>query len=299
MRPSVMAAIVVTASIFLVSFVASNSNLTGFLINIPDSADNSTIEQTDNATAEPEPIGLEVSAERNGTTAVIEWTTGVETISTLEAGNLYIAFLSSTEFRREITELEPDKEYNYSVKACTSERCEEKGDVLEAQQPSESIQIAGAIINGVLETRGSGASSPITGAAVSDNSENEFFETFQSAVSFTLYGLLAAIALGVSGIVAYEKIMNRESLGRMISDAGKMIKKNNHDEARQVYIKARQAFSELEEEAKLKHYHDLTEIYYSLKRYEEVKEAQSLAEKYAKGSISEEEFKKLSDMVVR
>ena len=88
-------------------------------------------------------------------------------------------------------------------------------------------------------------------------------------------------------------------MGRMISDVRKMMKNKQHDDARQLYIKARQAFSELGEEAKLKHYNDLSEIYYSLKRYEEIKEAQNLAEKYAEGNISEEEFRKLSDMVVR
>lgn len=283
MKPAVLAAIVVTTSVFLATFFASNANLTGFLINVPESEDNVTIEP-DPAEPEPEPISLEVGAERNGSTAVITWTTGIETISTLEIGNQRIALQSSREFRREITGLEPGTDYPYSVTACTNVLCEEEEDVLEAHTPVATHPVAAL---------------PITGAVVSDNTRDEFFEKVQASVSMVLYGLVAAVALGISGIVAYERIASRESMGRTIGQARKMIQTEQHEEARRIYVKARQAFSELGEEAKLKHYNDLSEVYYSLKRYAEIKEAQKLAEKYAEGNISREEFSKLSDLVIR
>ena len=276
MKPPVLAAVAVTTSIFLVAFFASNANLTGFLINVPESTDNAIIEPEP---VEPEPLGLKVGTEWNGSTAVIKWTTLINAISTLEIGNERILFHSSTEFSREITGLESGTDHPYLVTACTNDRCEEKEGVLEAQQ--------------------TGAAIPITGAIVGGEAGSDFFETFQASVSMVLYGLVAAIALGVSGIVAYERIASRESMGKMIGQVRKMIEAKQHEEASQVYVKAKQAFSELGEEAKLKHYNDLSDVYYSLKRHYEIMEAQKLAEKYAEGSISKEEFTKLSDLVIR
>ena len=276
MKPPVLAVIVVTTSVFLATFFASNANLTGFLISDLESADTDPIETE---VTKPEPISLEVGAERNGSTAVITWTTGIEAISTLEIDNQRIALQSSREFRREITGLESGTDYPYSVTACTNILCEEEEAVLEAQTPVVAF--------------------PITGAIVSDDTRDEFFEKVQASVSMVLYGLVAAVALGISGIVAYERIASRESMGRTIGQARKMIQTEQHEEARRIYVKARQAFSELGEEAKLKHYNDLSEVYYSLKRYAEIKEARKLAEKYSEGSISREEFSKLSDLVIR
>ena len=65
----------------------------------------------------------------------------------------------------------------------------------------------------------------------------------------------------------------------------RLIEEEKYDDAYALYVDARRKFSELEEDVKLKYYDGLIKIYVNLRKYSEIREAQTLAEKYAAGNI--------------
>ncbi len=262
MKPGHLLAMVITATVFLSTFFISQGFPTGFLVK--SNGD----------------VGLRISGvDVSDTTARIGWKTQTEAISTLIIDNNPTAFETAKSFSKELTGLTPGKSYTYIIRACNENRCEEKRAELltlniEAAKPK--------------------AANPITGAVVGV----DMARTVQKSISFVFFALIGMAALVIVGRIGYEKIADsRDPMQGMVDKAKKLVENEQYEQAYEIYSNARKAYSQLEEAAKLKHYDSLISIYQNLKRYAELKEAQSLAEKYANGTITREELRKLNDML--
>lgn len=262
MKPGHLFAIAITATVFISTFFISQGIPTGFLVKGDGN------------------IGLRISGvDVSDTTAKIEWKTGTEAMSIIAINGNSIAFETAKSFRKEITGLTPGKTYRYVIRACNENKCEEKSSELTTESTSPKEQKP---------------SSQITGAAVGV----DMARTVQKSISFVFYALIGIVVLVIAGRVGYEKIASsRDPMQGMVEKAKKLVANEQYEQAYEIYSKARQAYSQLEEEAKLKHYDSLISIYQSLNRYAEVKEAQRLAEKYANGTITREELRRLNEIL--
>ncbi|MAG15679.1 hypothetical protein CMO88_01315 [Candidatus Woesearchaeota archaeon] len=250
-------------SVFLITFLISSGTLTGFLTFSDDS------------------INLEIERiEVYDTRAIITWSTKIETISVLNINDENIAFQEATKFRKELVGLEPGTSYEYNIKACTGHSCEEKNEVLVTK-------------GGSAETKETGFS-PITGLVAGvDGAVN----VLQTSATYILFWLIGIVVLVISARIGYEKFSNRNQMAGMINKTKKLINMEQYEEANQTYAAARQAFLELEEDAKLKHYDDLLRIYHNLKKRAELIEAQKLAEKYTNETITQDELRMLNNLL--
>lgn len=262
MKPGQLIALVITATVFLSTFLISQGLPTGFLVK--GSGD----------------VELKISSpEVSDTTAAISWKTRTEALSILVVNGNSVAFEAAREFSKELTGLAPGTSYKYVIRACNENRCEEKSSEFTTKS---------------IAAKGENSASPITGAVVGA----DLARTAQKSISFVFYALIGIVALVIAGRVGYEKMENiRDPMQGMVDKAKKMIENEQYEEAYEIYSKARQAYSELEEAAKLKHYDSLISIYQNLRRYAELKEAQRLAEKYANGTITREELRRLNEML--
>ncbi len=262
MKPGHMLAMAITATIFISTFFISQGLPTGFLVK------------------GNEDIGLRISGiEFSDTTAKIEWKTKTDALSILAINGNSIAFETAKSFSKELTGLTPGTSYKYMIRACNENKCEEKSSELttknsEAAMPKASNQITGAVV-GV-----------------------DLARSVQKSISFVFFALIGMVALVIAGRVGYEKMASsRDPMQGMVNKAKKMIENEQYEQAYEIYAGARKAYSQLEEAAKLKHYDSLVSIYQNLKRYAELKEAQRLAEKYANGTITREELRRLNEML--
>ncbi len=262
MKPGYLLALAITATVFISTFFISQGLPTGFLVK----------GGTD--------VGLRVTgADVSDTTASISWKTQAEALSTLAINNEQSSFETSTQFSKEVTGLKPGTSYTYVIRACSETKCEEK---------TSELATKGA---GTAEPK---AAAPITGAITGA----DLTKTMQTSISFIFYALIGMVALVIAGRVGYEKIASsRDPMQGLVDKAKKMIENEQYEKACEMYSMARQAYSQLEGEAKLKHYDSLISIYQNLKRYSELKEAQRLAEKYAQGTITKEEMGRLNEML--
>ncbi len=262
MKPGYLLALIITGTIFISTFFISQGIPTGFLVK----------GGTD--------LGLRISsADVSDTTARISWKTQTEALSTLAINNEQNSFEASKQFSKEVTGLTPGTSYDYVIRACNEIKCEEK---------SSELTTKGA---GTAEPEAAG---PITGAITGV----DLTRTMQKSISFIFYALIGMVALVIAGRVGYEKLASsRDPMQGMVTDAKKMIENEQYEQAYEIYSKARQAYSQLEGEARLKHYDSLVSIYQNLKRYSEIKQAQRLAEKYAQGTITKEEMGRLNEML--
>jgi len=262
MKPTRLLIVTATITVFLVTFFISNGIPTGFL------------------TAFEQPINLQIGdVQVYDTKATIRWTTEARTFSVLGINEEQVAFPEARRFSKDITGLTPGTSYKYRIRACDSEKCKEISSTLvTSTTPVEST------------------SSLITGAVAGIDG---ITKVLQTSVNLILYGLIGIITLVIVTRIGYERFSAGNQMEGMVNRAKKLIQSEQYDEANQIYSKARQAFLELEEEAKLKNYDDLLKIYHSLKKQMELKEAQRLAEKYSDGTITQEELRSLNDLIAR
>ncbi len=260
MKPGQLLALVITVAVFLSTFFISQGLPTGFIVK-------------------GDSVVLRISdAEVSDTTARLSWKTQAEALSVLVVNDKSMAFETARQFSKEVAGLTPGTSYKYVIRACNENKCEEKSSEF-------TTRTSGAAEN---------PASPITGAVIGVSTAR----AIKNSISYVLYALIGMAALIVVGRIGYEKIAeSRDPMQGMVTDAKKLIENEKYEEAYEVYAKARQAYSQLEEEAKLKHYDSLISIYQNLKRYSELKEAQRLAEKYAQGTITREELRKLNEML--
>lgn len=262
MKPGHLLAMAITATIFISTFFISQGLLTGFLVK--GNGD----------------VGLRISGvEVSDTTATIEWKTQARAMSILAINGNSIAFETAKSFSKELTGLAPGTSYKYVIRACSENKCEEKSSELttkirEATEADKAIPITGAVVGGGMS------------------------RTVQKSISFVFFALIGMVALVIAGRVGYEKLAgSRDPMQGMVDKTKKLIENEQYEQAYEIYAGARKAYSQLEEAAKLKHYDSLISIYQNLKRYAELKEAQRLAEKYANGTITREELRRLNEML--
>ncbi len=262
MKPGHLLVMLITITVFISTFFISQGLPTGFLVKGDGD------------------VGLRISGfEVSDTTAKMEWKTQTDAMSILAINGKSIAFETAKSFSKEITGLTPGKSYTYVIRACNENSCEEKSSEMTTRS-SEAAKPK--------------AATPITGAAVGV----DMARTVQKSISFVFFALIGMVALVIAGRVGYEKLASsRDPMQGIVDKAKKMIENEQYEQAYEIYAGARKAYSQLEEAAKLKHYDSLISIYQSLKRYAELKEAQRLAEKYANGTITREELRRLNDML--
>jgi len=262
MKPGHLLVAVATITVFLATFFVANGVPTGFL------------------TAFEQPINLEVgNVQVHDTTAVISWSTDVKTYSVLTVNDEQTAFSESRTFSKALTGLAPGTEYEYKIRACDDKACDEYSSSIATS--TNKVEPQASLITGAV----TGIDGIVT--------------ILQTSINSVLYALLALIVLVITTKIGYEKFSNKDPVSGMISKTNQLIESERYDEAHELYANARQAFSELEEEAKLKNYDGLLKIYHNLRKNVELREAQRLAEKYSDGTITQEELNTLNDLIVR
>jgi len=266
MKPAHLLIAVATFIVFIATFFISNGMPTGF------------------ATALEQPINLQISdVQVHDTKATITWTTEAKALSVIGFNEEQTAFHEATRFSKEMTKLNPGTSYEYTIRACSGSVCEEKrSTIVTTITPADD---KAPLITGAV----TGAVTGIDGIV----------NTLKMSANLVIYSLLGIIVLVVASRIGYERFSTKNQMEGMVSRAKRLIENEQYDEAHQIYSKARQAFSELEEEAKLKHYDDLLRVYHSLKKHAELKEAQRLAEKYSNGTITQEELMSLNELIAR
>src|SRR3989338_290066 len=109
MKPGQLLALVITATVFLSTFLIAQGLPTGFLVK--GNGD----------------VGLKISSEEvSDTTATISWKTKTDALSMLVVNGNSIAFETARRFSKEVTGLTPATSYKYVIRACNENRCEEK-----------------------------------------------------------------------------------------------------------------------------------------------------------------------------
>lgn len=262
MKPTHLLIVVATITVFLATFIISNGLPTGFL------------------TAFEQPINLQLgNVQVYDTKATISWTTEARTFSVLGINDEQVAFPEASRFSKDVTGLNPGASYEYRIRACDSETCEEISSTIVTK--TAPVEITASLITGA-----------VTGL-------DGITKVLRASVNLILYGLIGIIVLVILTRIGYERFSAGNQMAGMVNKTKKFIENEQYDEANKTYAQARQAFLELEEEAKLKNYDGLLKIYHSLKKHMELREAQRLAEKYSDGTITQEELRSLNDLIVR
>lgn len=125
---------------------------------------------------------------------------------------------------------------------------------------------------------------------------------FRAAVSSVFFGLLSITALVVVARIGQNAITTiKESQGPSIKQevekAEKAVEEGNHPEAYALYTSIRQLYAQLEEKEKARHYQRIMQVHNALARQATAAEANYLTEKYVNGTIAEEEFERLKQII--
>lgn len=128
-------------------------------------------------------------------------------------------------------------------------------------------------------------------------------EGLQAAMSALLFGLVSIAVLVIVARIGqntYAEI--KQNSTPKITDAVKKaedaIQAGKHTDAFALYNIIRQQYSQLRQEEKTEHYSRIIGIHRQLSRQVAIMEAQRLTEKYVNGTMSEEEFERLKQLIV-
>ena len=124
----------------------------------------------------------------------------------------------------------------------------------------------------------------------------------QAATGSILFGLLSLAALvvvariGANGIEEQEETSS-PSIKANLEKAEMAIQQGNHAAAYPLYNSLKQQYSGLGPVEKLNYYARIIEVHTQLSKQAVIAEANSLTDKYVNGSITEQEFERLRELV--
>ncbi len=144
----------------------------------------------------------------------------------------------------------------------------------------------------------------VTGRAVDSGNEGaSHVEGLQAAMSALLFGLVSVAALVVVARIGqntYAEI--KQNSTPRITDALKKaedaIQTGSHSDGLALYNIIRQQYGQLSHDEKAENYSRIIGIHRQLSRQAAVMEAKQLTEKYVNGTISEQEFERLKQLIV-
>ncbi len=128
-------------------------------------------------------------------------------------------------------------------------------------------------------------------------------EGLQAAISALLFGLVSIVALVVVARIGqntYAEI-KQNSMPKIIDAVKKAedaIQAGKHTDAFTLYNIIRQQYGQLRQEEKAEHYSRIIGIHRQLSRQAAIMEAQRLTEKYVSGTMSEQEFERLEQLIM-
>lgn len=147
----------------------------------------------------------------------------------------------------------------------------------------------------------------ITGKAIdseaSEASGAKQVEGLQAAMSALLFGLVSIAALVIVARVGqntYAEVQPKSApkLKDAVKKAEDAINAGKPADAFALYGIIQQQYSQLRQEEKAEHYKRIVNLHSQLSRQAAILEAQSLTDKYVKGTISEEEFERLKQLII-
>lgn len=144
----------------------------------------------------------------------------------------------------------------------------------------------------------------VTGRAVdSEVSGAKQVEGLQAAMSALLFGLVSIAALVIVARVGqntYTEIQQRSApkITDAVKKAEDAIQAGKQADAFALYDIIKQQYGQLRQEEKAEHYKRIINLHSQLSRQAAILEAQQLTDKYVKGTISEEEFERLKQLVI-
>lgn len=144
----------------------------------------------------------------------------------------------------------------------------------------------------------------VTGKAIDfEVSGAKQVEGLQAAMSALLFGLVSIAALVVVARIGqntYTEIRQRST--QKITDAVKRaedaMQAGKQADAFALYSIIKQQYGQLKQEEKAEHYKRIINLHGQLSRQMTILEAQCLTDKYVKGTITEEEFERLKQLII-
>ena len=152
------------------------------------------------------------------------------------------------------------------------------------------------------ESLGKGSFASVTGKAVDSGIGSEQLNGLQKAAGSVLLGLLSMVTLVVvarigQNTLAGIKESKAQSIKGAVEKAENAVKEGNHAEAYAFYNNMKELYAQLEENEKTQYYSRIMRIHRSLAQQAAMTEAHYLTEKYVNGTITEQEFERLKQII--
>jgi hypothetical protein len=149
---------------------------------------------------------------------------------------------------------------------------------------------------------GKGEFASITGKAVDSGINSEQVNGLQKAAGSALLGLLSIAVLVVVARVGQNALAGiKESkasgIKGAVEKAENAVKEGNHAEAYTLYNNIKELYTQMEEEQKAQYYSRIMRIHTSLAQQATMTEAHYLTEKYLNGTITEQDFERLKQII--
>lgn len=145
---------------------------------------------------------------------------------------------------------------------------------------------------------GSGGFGTVTGNAIS---ALNYARGAQTAISSALFGLISLAALVVVARIGANTVNdadeNEPSMKTAIERAEKAAEKGSYPEAAALYNNIKLQYSQLDQLERLQYYPKIIGIHGQLAKQAKIAEASGLTDKYVTGTITEQEFERLRELL--
>lgn len=142
----------------------------------------------------------------------------------------------------------------------------------------------------------------ITGSAVASSSVQP--EGVQAAVSSVLFALISLAALvvvarvGANTVREISQDSSSPSIKTAIESADSAIQQGKYPAAYSLYNNIKQQYANLESVEKLEYYARIIDVHRQLAKQATIAEANRLTDKYVNGTITDQEFEKLRQLLI-
>lgn len=149
----------------------------------------------------------------------------------------------------------------------------------------------------------SGNYASITGNIVAGEAKPQNLGGLQNAISGALFGLVSIAALVVVARIGQNTVTRIQEarvpgIKDNVKKAEEAIEAGNHAAAYALYNSIKSQYEQLEDEEKMRHRQRIMQVHHSLTQQAAVTEAHYLTDKYVNGTITQEEFERLKQLVI-